>query len=137
MNFPLVFQLVGCVSPLYSIMCQSFHFYVGFVSCVVRSLFFGTYFLRKLQKTSGVKYRRKQVSIKYRYFGKNIDSSDTSIDTQRSFQKSITNIHIHELVTYFDFRTSNFLGFFNICPVSSLFPFQIFFKKWNFWSLFH
>ncbi len=26
MNFPLVFQLVGCVSPLYPIICQSFHF---------------------------------------------------------------------------------------------------------------
>ncbi len=24
--FPLVFQLVGCVSPLYPIICQSFHF---------------------------------------------------------------------------------------------------------------
>ncbi len=26
LNFPLVFQLVGCVSPLYPIICQSFHF---------------------------------------------------------------------------------------------------------------
>ncbi len=26
MNFPLVFQLVGCVSPLYPVICQSFHF---------------------------------------------------------------------------------------------------------------
>ncbi len=26
MNLPLVFQLVGCVSPLYPIICHSFHF---------------------------------------------------------------------------------------------------------------
>ncbi len=32
-------------------------------------------------------------------------------------------LHIHKLVTYFDFRTSNYLGFFNICPIYRSFPF--------------
>ncbi len=32
-------------------------------------------------------------------------------------------LYIHKLVMYFDFRTSNFLDFFNTCPVSQLFPF--------------
>ncbi len=34
-------------------------------------------------------------------------------------------LHIHKLVTYFDFRTLNLLGFFNICTasISWLFPF--------------
>ncbi len=31
-------------------------------------------------------------------------------------------LHIHKSVTYFDFHTSNFLGFFDICPVSAPFP---------------
>ncbi len=39
-------------------------------------------------------------------------------------------LHIHKLVTYFDFRTSNFLGFFAICPicaVSGYFQIRFFF----------
>ncbi len=79
--------------------------------------------IAKYTKTSGVKYRRKQVLIKYRYFSKSIN-----IDTQEFLPKiTITNIHICKLVTYFDFQTLNFLGFFNICPIFRLFPFQNFF----------
>ncbi len=32
------------------------------------------------------------------------------------FKNPHHELHIHKLVTYFDFRTSNFLGFFDICP---------------------
>ncbi len=36
-------------------------------------------------------------------------------------------LHIHKLVMYFDFPTSNFLGFFDICPISRFFSISDFY----------
>ncbi len=41
-------------------------------------------------------------------------------------ENSHHELHIHKLVTYFDFQTSNFFGFFDICPIFGYFILDFF-----------
>ncbi len=67
-----------------------------------------------MTSTSDGKYRRKQVSIQYRY---------SDIHSKIPITNFTSTNQSHNTT----FGLTNFLGFFNICPVSKLFPFQIFF----------
>ncbi len=101
--------------------------FVFWISHFFFRLFFSLPFLRFSEKYRKI-LRLVMGSIeenRYRYFGISVDSIDTQISSENPHHE----LHIHKLVVYFDFRTSNFLGFFAICPVSAhfwLFPLNFF-----------
>ncbi len=85
----------------------------------------------RYRNTRDGKYRRKQVSIQYKYFGKSIDS----IAPQISFRKSHHELHIQKLVTYFNvlqlsdlfFKIFRFLRHLpHFCTVSGYFVLDFF-----------